>query len=54
MPLFVCELDELLRLNPIIPKNMMDYRRGKSTRLPPTDPLRQTIYGRLAVYEHLK
>lgn len=49
--LLVRELDERLGLNALIAENIMDDQRGKNTRLPFPDLLRQSIYSRFAGYE---
>jgi hypothetical protein len=49
----VRELDERLGLSALIAENIMDDRRGKNTQLPLPDLLRQSIYSRLAGYEHV-
>ena len=47
----VRELDEGLGLGDLIAQHLTDSRRGKNTRLPLADLLRQSVYSRLAGYE---
>ena len=51
--LLVRELDERLGLGQLIRENLTDARRGKNTKLPLSDLLRQSVYSRLAGYEDL-
>ena len=47
------ELDEVLGLTQIAGAVLSERRRGKNTRHLLTGLLRQSVYGRLAGYEHL-
>ncbi len=49
--ILVRELDERLGLSALMQRHLTDSRRGKNTRLPLADLLRQSIYSRLAGYE---
>ena len=50
--LVVRELDERLGLSELISDNLTDARRGSNTQLPLPDLLRQSVYSRLAGYDH--
>jgi hypothetical protein len=49
----VRELDERLGFGELIERHLTDSRRGKNTQFLFTDPLRQSLYSRLAGYEDL-
>jgi hypothetical protein len=49
--ILVRELDERLGFGELIEHHLTDSRRGKNTRLPLADLLRQSVYSRLAGYE---
>jgi hypothetical protein len=49
--ILVRELDERLGFGELVDRHLSDSRRGKNIQLPLADLLRQSIYGRLAVYE---
>ena len=46
--ILVRELDERLGLSALMERHLNDSRRGKDTRLPLADLVRQSIYSRLA------
>src|SRR3984893_8923909 len=50
--ILVRELDERLGLSELIEQHLTDSR-GKTTQLPIADPLRQSVYSRLAGYEDM-
>ena len=45
------ELDERLGFGDLVARHLRDSRRGKNTRLPLADLLRQSVYSRIAGYE---
>jgi hypothetical protein len=47
----VRELDERLGFGDLVARHLRDSRRGKNTRLPLADLLRQSVYSRIAGYE---
>jgi hypothetical protein len=47
----VRELDERISFGELIEQHLIDSRRGKNTRFPFADLLRQSVYSRLAGYE---
>src|ERR1700691_2596465 len=49
--ILVRELDERLGCRELIEEHLADSRRGKNTRFPFADLLRQSVYSRLAGYE---
>jgi len=49
--ILVRELDERLGFGDLIAQHLTDSRRGKNTRFPLADLLRQSVYGRIAAYE---
>jgi hypothetical protein len=51
--ILVCELDERLALESIIPTHLSDSRHGVNTQFPLCDLLRQSICDSLAGYEDL-
>jgi hypothetical protein len=44
-------LDERLSFGDLIARHLTDSRRGKNTRLPLADLLRQSVYSRITGYE---
>ena len=51
--ILVRELDERLGFGALIEQHLTDSRRGKNTQFPFADLRRQSVYSRLAGYEHL-
>jgi len=51
--ILVRELDERLGFGELIEQHLTDSRRGKNTQFPFADLRRQSVYSRLAGYEHL-
>jgi hypothetical protein len=51
--ILVQELDERLGFGELIEHQLSDSRRGKNTQFPLADLLRQSVYSRLAGYEHV-
>src|SRR5208283_6209478 len=49
--ILVRELDERLGFGDLITQRLTDSRKGKNTRLPLADLLRQSVYSRIAGYE---
>ena len=51
--LLPCELDEHLGVSAVIEQHLTDPRTGHNRQFPLADPLRQSIYSRLAGYEDI-
>jgi hypothetical protein len=49
--ILVRELDKRLGLSELMERHLSDSRRGRNIQLPLADPLRQSVYSRLAGYE---
>ena len=51
--ILVRELDERLGFGELIGRRLVDRRQGKNPQFPLADPLRQSVYSRLAGYEYV-